>query len=219
MHSQSSNSISLSPKQANGRWNNGQFGSTDDQERQHSAEAFYGITDRIALGVEVETEAEDGDLKYGEAGVSLLYKLNEAGEGELGTGVMLSARVDGDGTLSEAEARFIAEQQNDTWWGQANVMLRHSNEDGEKGELLAYGWNLSRSVADQLWLGLEGSGQVAKLGGFDGGFEKGHFAGPALTYEWEPSEDTEVEFGLAWFRALGDEGPRNTGRLFVQVSF
>ena len=197
----------------------GQFGTTDDTERQHSFEAYYGVSDTLAIGVEIEGEAEDGDFEFGEAGVSLLYKFKEAEDGELGVGVMGSVRFDEDVNLSEAEARLILEQKTDRFWGQGNVMLRHANEDGEKGELLAYSWNLSTALADDFWLGIEGSGQAARLGGFDGDFEPAHFAGPAITYEWEPVEDAEIEFGLAWFRRLGDEGPRNTVRLFIQTEF
>jgi opacity protein-like surface antigen len=205
-----------------GEWQaeySGQFGSTDDNERQHSLELFYGVSDSFAIGVEVEAEAEDGDLGFGEAGISALYKFNDPEEAPLGLGVMLSARLDGDGVLSEAEARFIAEKKTDKWWGQANVMLRHANEDGEKGELLAYGWNLSHAVTEQFWLGVEGSGQAAKLGGFDLGFEKAHFAGPAAVLDLEIANDKEVELGFAWFRRLSDEGPRNTARIFVQFDF
>ena len=72
---------------------------------------------------------------------------------------MGSVRFDEDVKLSEAEARLILEQKTDRFWGQGNVMLRHANEDGEKGELLAYSWNLSTALADDFWLGIEGSGQ------------------------------------------------------------
>jgi hypothetical protein len=197
----------------------GQFGSTDGNERQHSLEIYYGVSDSLAIGVEVEAEAEDGDFGFGEAGISALYKFNDPEEAPLGLGVLLSARLDDEATLSEAEARFIAEKKSDTWWGQANVMLRHVNEDDEKGELLAYGWNLSHSVTDQFWLGVEGSGQIAKLGGFDLGFDKAHFIGPAAMLELEVAEDKEVEIGFAWFRRLSDESPRNTARFFVQFDF
>ena len=92
-----------------GEWQveyNGQFGTTDDTERQHSVEAFYGVNDRLAIGLEVEAEAEDGDFGFGEAGLSLLYRLNDAEKGQLGAGIMASARLDESGTLSEAEARL-----------------------------------------------------------------------------------------------------------------
>ena len=82
----------------------------------------------------------------------------------MGAGIMASVRLDDSGTLSEAEARLIVEQQSEKWWGQANIMLRHVNEDGERGELLAYGWNISHAIADSVWLGVEGSGQAARLG-------------------------------------------------------
>jgi hypothetical protein len=206
----------------NGEWQveyAGQFGSSETVERPHGIEAYRGISDAIAVGVEIEGEVDDGDFRVGEFGLSLLTRFGSQEEGELGTGALLSASIDDEGNLSEAEARVIVEQKGDAWWGQANAMLRHVNEGGEKGELLAYGWNISRAVTDNVWLGVEGSGQAARLGGFAGGFERAHFAGPALLVELEPAEDKELEIGLAWFRRLGDNGARNTARLFVQFGF
>jgi hypothetical protein len=206
----------------NGEWQaeyHGQFGSSETYERPHGIEVYRGISDAIAIGVEVEGEVDDGDFRVGEFGLSLLTRFGNPEAGALGTGVLMSASINDEGKLSEAEARFIIEQKGDKWWGQANAMLRHANEDGEKGELLAYGWNLSRAVTENAWLGIEGSGQAARLGGFAGGFDRAHFAGPAMMFEVEPAEDKELEIGLAWFRRLGDNGPRNTARLFVQFGF
>lgn len=194
----------------------GQYGSTDGAERQHAIELFYGVSDSFALGVEIEADAEDGELGFGEAGISALYKFNDPEEAPVGLGVMLSARFDGDFVISEAELRVIAEKKTAQWWVQANAMLRHAHEDGEDGELLAYGWNLSHAVTEQLWLGVEGSGQAARLSGFDLGFEKAHFAGPAVVLDLDMGEDRDVEIGFAWFRRLSDSGPRNTARIFVQ---
>jgi hypothetical protein len=206
----------------NGEWQveyNGQFGSTAAFERLHSVEAFYGVSEALAVGIEAEAEAVAGELRFGEASLVGLFRIADANSAPLGAGLMLAAGLDDDGGLAEAEARLILEKQTERWWGQANIMLRHANEDAESGELLAYGWNLSHVIADGIWIGVEGSGQAARLGGFGAGFDAAHFAGPAFACELEPSQDSEVEIGLAWLFRLGDEGPRQTARLSVQFSF
>jgi hypothetical protein len=197
----------------------GQFGSTVAAERLHVVEGYYGISDAIAVGVELEGEVSGGDFEFEGVGLNLLYRFDQAEDGKIATGLLLSSGVSTHGKLSEAEARFIVDATGESWSANANVMLRHVNEGGDKGEMLAYGWNLSRTVSKNLRLGVEGSGQAARLGGFSGGMEKAHFVGPAVILELEPAENKELELGFGWFRRLGNDGPRNTGRLFVQVGF
>ena len=49
--------------------------------------------------------------------------------------------------------------------------------------------------------------------------ERGIAAGPSLTFDFEPAPDREIELGLAYFRRIAGEGPRDSGRVFVQLSF
>ncbi|MBV7256638.1 hypothetical protein KCG44_07550 [Pacificimonas sp. WHA3] len=198
----------------------GQFGTTEDTERNHALEAFYGVSDGVAIGFEIEGEAEDGTFEINEFGAMALFKLVDPDDAPVGAGLMLAAAMNDDGELTEAEARFIVERVTETWWAQANVMLRHVDEDGEQGEFAAYSWSLQHAIADDVWFGAEGSGQAFDFGGFDDeddGFEAAHFVGPSLTAEFELSGDSEVEAGLAWFTRLGDAGAKHTLRLFVQV--
>lgn len=211
----------LEPDQ--GQWQseyNGSFGN-DAFGLGHSLELQYGLTDNLVIGVEAEAEKMDGDLSFGEVGASAIFKIADPEEDPMGFGVMLSASTDGH-RISNTELRFITEKQNEDWWLQGDLMLRHVHEAEEKGSLLAYGWNISRKVAGPAWLGLEGSGQAARLGGFSDGFEKGHFVGPALTLEFEPAEGhggVDTEIGIAGFRRVGGDGPRNLARIFVQLTF
>lgn len=198
----------------------GQIGSTSDAEREHAFEANYGLTDNFIIGGEVEAEVEDGKMIFESAGLSGLYKFSEAEGPGVGLGVKVAANIDRHGKLSQVESRFILAKSSDDWWGQANVMLRHVRGEDDKGELLAYSWSLQHAVAKNVWFGVEGSGQAARLGGFAvEGFEKAHYMGPSLTLELEPAENRELELGLTWQRHLGDNGPRNTIQIFAQFTF
>jgi hypothetical protein len=197
----------------------GEFGSTGRFGRSHALEALYGVSDRLALGVEIEGEAEAGDFTVEEVGALALLRLTDPETAPLGVGTLLSASFDRDGNLSEAEARLIVERQDERSWLQLNVMLRHVDEEDGSSELLAYGWNASGKVADIFWLGVEGSGQPARLGGLEAGFENGHFVGPAALFEFEPSANSELELGIAWFGRFAGEGPKSTVRFFAQFGF
>lgn len=197
----------------------GQFGASEKEGHQHSLELFYGFSERFSLGVEIEGERQDGQLEFDEASLIGLLRFSDAEDDPLGTGLMISAGLDGGGRVSELEARFIAEKITERWWAQANIMLRRVDEDGAKGEMLAYGWSLSRALSKTVWLGLEGSGQAARLGGFEQGFKPAHFAGPSATIQIEAGEGREIEIGLAYFRRLHHEGARDTARVFLQVGF
>lgn len=204
---------------ARGEWQAeyyGQFGGSEKEGRQHSLELFYGLSERFSLGVEVAGEREDGRMEFDEASLIGLMQFSDAEDDPLGTGLMISAGIDSGGRISELEARFISEKITERWWAQANIMLRRVDEEDVRGEMLAYGWSLSRSLSKTFWLGLEGSGQAARLGGFEQGFKAAHFAGPSATIQVEAGEGREIEIGLAYFRRLHHEGPRDTARLFLQ---
>ena len=181
----------------------------DDGEDEHSLQALYGVSDRLALGVEVEAAWSGGELEFeGIAPTALLF-FSDPEEDAVGIGVEGQAEFDGDFDLASLEARLILEKRTSRWWLQGNAMLRHERESGGWETGLAYGWAVSRSLADGVWLGLEGSGQAD---------EGGQFAGPALTFEHDLPGGSEIEIGLAYQRRLAGEGARNSARLFVQFN-
>lgn len=176
-------------------------------------ELSYGVSEQLALGLEMES----GGRGIDGLGASALVQFSDREQGPLGAGVKLSAAVDGGGKLSEVEIRAIFENLSARWWGQANVMLRHRREDGERGEALAYGLSLSRRVARSWWLGLDASGIAARLGGDSDELGPSHLAGPSVTIELEPVEGAEAELGLAWLNRIDERG--ETLRASLQLTF
>jgi hypothetical protein len=195
----------------------GTFGPGGD--REHALEAMFGLTGRLAVGVELEAEYSNGALSFDTVGLKALYRLTRD-EAPLALGLQVQLDFDSGAALAQAEARLIAEVQSDAWWAQGNVMLRRSSDGSETPTRLAYAFSLQRSLGDHVWLGVEGSGQSAPLwGGGGAGADSGHFAGPSVTVEWQLPGDREIELGLAWFRRVGGAGPRDSARFFVQVGF
>ncbi|HKR24227.1 MAG TPA: hypothetical protein VJS15_03130 [Allosphingosinicella sp.] len=185
-----------------GQWQLEYYGLVaDGDDDEHSAQVLYGLTDRLALGLEVESEG---------FAPTALYRFTDPEEDPLGIGVEAQAEFDGDFELSALEGRLILERVREDWWLQGNVMLRHEREAGDWESEVAYGWAASRGLGGGLWLGVEGSGQAGSGGG--------HYVGPAITIEREPARGPEVEIGLAYQRRIGGEGPGDSVRMFVQLT-
>lgn len=179
---------------------------------------MFGVGGRLALGVEIEAEYEDGDLALGTVGAKALYRFT-SDEAPVAVGLLLQVGVDSELALAEAEARLIVTLRSQAWWAQGNVMVRRSADAGAATVDLAYAASLQHSLGGFAWLGIEASGQPASVWRDPGARgEDGHFAGPSLTLAWDPS-GREIEIGLAYLRRLDGEGPTDSGRLFVQLGF
>lgn len=174
--------------------------------RSHSLQALYGISDRLALGVEIEGEADGGRLAFEGVTPTALYRFSGADAAPFGVGVEVQAEFDRRMHLVGSEARLILEHKGPHWWAQGNAMLRIT---GDWQVNAAYGVAASRAVAPGLWLGFEGSAQGERGGG--------RFAGPALTLEREAG-GVEVEIGLSYQRRIDGDGPADSMRAFVQLS-
>ncbi|MBZ6378494.1 hypothetical protein B5C34_12600 [Pacificimonas flava] len=210
---------------------NGTFG---PDESSHGGEVLYGIDNRIAVGAEAEFESEGGAPSFDEAEGFILLTFDRAEGGRAGFGLKLGGGVNRDGRISEVEARLITEQRSGGIWSQGNLILRHvrgaaerspePNEEPEgKGTLIAFAASVQKEVGDELWLGLEASGEPAHLSGFDPadgeGFDASLFLGPSLTAEFETGGDGEVEVGIAMlFGLIGEDTPAAL-RIFVQTEF
>jgi hypothetical protein len=191
----------------------------DDDEDGHSVQVLYGISDRLAVGGEIETGWSGGRLELEGFAPTILYTFKGAEGAGIGVGVAVEAELDDRLRFSGAEARLILEKRNEQWWGQADLIIGHEREDGSSGQRLAYGWAVNRNLGGELWAGLEASGQIARFGEPGLLSPAGHFVGPALTLERGSEEGMEAEIGIAWLRRFAGDGPANSARIFVQLSF
>jgi hypothetical protein len=205
----------------------GQFGELDgsDEARQHSGTAFYGVTDTLALGGELQTRYRSGPgiddrLYFAFDSAAALLTFSDREQDAVGAGLWLQAGMDSDGELARLEARAIVERKRPQVWARANAMLRRINQEDAEGTLLAYGSALQYAVVRRLWLGAEASGQAFRVAGFSRqAFEEGHYLGPSLNYELELGPSASLEVGIAYFRRLDADELRDTARLSLQLTF
>ena len=184
-------------------------------EDEHSLQMLLGISDHLAIGVEVEAEWSAGRLAFEGVAPTLLYRFSDASDA-VGVGVGAQIEFDSGLRVASAEARLILEKKTHLWWAQGNLIAQHVSEEGEIGASLAYGWGLSRSIGKDLWIGAEGSGGVGRLSESASIIpDNGHFIGPAFTVEREMA-GSEIEIGVAWLHRIAGEGPRDFARVFVQ---
>lgn len=185
----------------------------------HAFEAMLGVGERFAIGVEVEARYAHGAIAFETIGPKLLYRFTGE-DAPVGVGLQLQVGFDRDAAPVEAEARLIVAAQSEAWWAQGNVMLRRSSDAGAAAGSLAYAASLQHRLGRSAWLGLEASGQSAPLWRDPGATdEHGRFAGPSLTFDWEPARGPGIELGLAWLRRIGGDGPADSARFFVQLTF
>lgn len=194
----------------------GTFGGDGEQ----GFEALAGVSDWLALGGEAEFEGPRGGLTFDSAAVTALVRLADPEQRPIGLGVQFQASVNRSGDFGGFETRLIAETRSPQYWLQGAVILRHAREDGERGTGLAYAASVQHSVGKEMWLGVEASGQFARLSGDAELAPRGqHYAGPSLTIERPIGGDNDVELGLAWLQRLRGAGPGSGPRIFAQFTF
>lgn len=190
----------------------------DDAGSAHSVGASYRVSDRLALGLELEGVRSGARLNLETFALSALYRLTAPDDDSLGLGIKLSAGSDFGGKFTESEFRFIAERIGSGWWLQGNLMAQHESEDGYSTTSLTYVANASHTVASNVWLGLEASGDLTRVAG-NGEFAKGQFIGPSACVEVEFGEDRELEIGVVYSARVAGQGPANSLRMFAQLEF
>lgn len=214
----------------NGQWELeyvGQFGDANgsDDEREHSGQSFYGVTDWLAIGGETQLSyrsgplVEEDRLYFDYDSVIAILRFSDAEDDVVGTGLWLQAALDSDGELARLEARFIAEKKSPNWWGEANVMLRRVNEEAQEGAHFAYAGRLSYALADGFWLGAESSGQAMRVSGFRREpLDQSHYLGPRIAYQFGIGGNNEASLALGYLRRLdGGEGLRNLVQLSAKL--
>ena len=194
---------------------NSQFGRGG--ERAHSVELLRGFGERLALGVEVEAEAGGGEFAVEELGVGALIGLTGE-EAPLQLAGLIQVGVTPGGDLSQVEARLIGEHGRGSWRVLGNAIVRRTLAD-EHGTSLGYAFIADHRLGETFRLGVEASGQAARLGGFAHSFERAHYAGPSAALELELAGEREVKLGLKYLTRVDGGGEGGMLRVVAELEF
>lgn len=185
----------------------------------HSLQAMAGLSDWLAVGGEVEFAERPSGLHLDTVSLAALIRVADPDERPVGFGVELQVSLDPDARLSGIEGRAIVERRSKRWWGQTDLILRHVRDGGDQGTGIAYAASLSHAIGEGNWLGIEASGQAARLGGDATLVPQGqHYAGPSLTLERMVGK-SQIELGAAWLQQWRGDRTGSGPRVFVQLSF
>ena len=112
-----------------------------EEAREHSLQLLYALSDRLALGTEVQFSYRSGpDVRdgfrpdYGSA--VAVVRFSDAEEDPIGTGLWLQAGLDTDGEFATLESRFILEKKTEAWQMKGNVILRRVTTKEKKAAIL-----------------------------------------------------------------------------------
>jgi len=198
---------------------NGQFLSSRGGHRPQILEVYHGVGERVALGVSVEGASSHGEFEIERFGAGALVDLIEDAPVEVGFLVEAAVTTDGEGP--QLQGRLILESEFGHGRALGNVIVRRENTHEDEGTYLGYSGLLDFQVAEHLRLGIETSGQAARLEGFSHHhFDRAHYVGPSVTAEWELENHQEFEAGLKYVRRVdSDEEYRDTLRLVLAYHF
>jgi opacity protein-like surface antigen len=194
-----------------GEWQAEYFGTFRRGDGQdHALELIAGVSDRLAIGFELEGQAEGRAIRIENIGPKIQYRFTSR-DAPVGVGLQIQAGFSSGALLTEVEARLIVEGRSAHWWGQADAILRRSAEKRDVAVASAYAWSLQYGLGRSVWLGMEGSGKLAGPG------DAAHFIGPSVTFEINPASRYEIEVGLASLVTMQGTGSPAMLRIYVQL--
>ncbi|MEZ5655723.1 MAG: hypothetical protein R3E04_07535 [Sphingobium sp.] len=172
----------------------------------------YGVTDTLALGVQVEFEREGRDaLAFSTLGLQAKWALLNGDDAPIGIGMQPAIVIDRAGRIG-SETYFIAEMQREQTDLVANLI--YSTEPGHWGEdALAYVLRADREIGEALAFGLETGGDLS------GESAGAHWIGPVMTVS--PGDDGGAlpAFELSLFGPLSAKAPAIQIRLEMDWDF
>ena len=205
---------------ANGEWQlqyDTQMLGGGQDEHTKQFELSRGITRRLAVGLELEAVRSGGKLTV--EGVGLTAQLNLTGKDDaLQIGVIGTVEIDKRKSLAGIETMLVAAKSSGGWRRAVNLIFRHSRDDDDGGQQLAYAWSIERRLSENLWLGFEGSGQALHLSTDASSPGPRHFVGPTLMIEREMA-GAEIELGVAYFHGLARDARVGSLQLVTQLTF
>ena len=193
------------------------FGTADS----HNVEVLHGFSQRLALGFELEGESARGGFEVEEAAVTAIVRLTPDGS-DLSVALLGQAGVElGHGDGRPLETRLIVGREDEAWRALANLIVRRTGPRSAlaDGSSLGYAVTIDHKLSRTAWVGIESSGDAARLGGYRASFETAHYAGPRISAVWDVTAGREIEFSASYLIRLAGGPPDSALRLSLGVEF
>ncbi|MGD8325685.1 MAG: FTR1 family protein, partial [Sphingomonadales bacterium] len=189
-------------------------------EQSHKWEIGYGVTNRWATAIFLETEKEPGEgLETEAVAWENIIQLTEQGQYWLDVGAYVE--YEGhlhDGGHDELETKLLLQKETGNFVHLANIIFEKeiSGQDRDGWEL-GYAWQSKYRYRRELEFGVEGFGEFGELSDFEPSREQEHTVGPVLTgvfpiaKKWNLKYEAGIQFGLT------EESPDNTVRGLIEI--
>jgi hypothetical protein len=199
---------------------NGQFANGEPDERPHSLELFAGISDRVAIGLEIEgeSEGEGGTFRTEEYALGALIDLTPQ-DAPVSVIVLAQVGIGHDGSFPHLQGRLIVGHEGEKWLWNSNLILRREASN-EPTTDLAYAATAQQRFGSGFRAGLEVSGQIDRLAGPRDEFDPAHYAGPTVGFEAGDEGGTGFEVSLTYlWRIDRGDASRRTVRANFEFRF
>lgn len=175
-----------------------------------------GVSDALAVALEIESEAGGGRLAIDQIGLTALVRLTGQDAAPVAAGALVKFAAGGDGRLAGAALGLVAERDVGPWAASANLTLRHQRDDGAAGHALDYAWSLKRRLGGAIALGAEGGGPLAVSAALG---DRRHFIGLSLAVHTAHGLGVTRDFALALLREASLGHAATVLRCAIQLDF
>lgn len=193
----------------------------ENNDQKHEFEGYYGITDRLKLGVEHVVENEPQEDWETETNIlNATYNTTKQDEGWWLSSAVFGGYGFEDGDPDTIGLVLIAERDQGPFNVKANLGFKREVGGGRSGGVeydtalqLKYNWLKSISPA------LEWHADYGSLNNSAPLDQQGHYVGPYLSGRaWEMAQG-QVKWGAGYFWGLTDASADNAQRVLLEYEF
>lgn len=192
-------------------------------DQQHKWEVGYGLTNRWASAVFVETESGPGEpFKASAIAWENIFQLTEQGRYWLDAGLYMeyehSLLAGGHDKL---ETKLLLEKQAGQFVNRANVIFeKEISGVSPDGWELEYAWQSMYRMSPRLELGVEGFGGFGEISDFDPAAKQKHSIGPVIGGGMRLSQKWKLKYEVGYQAGLTHATPgRVRGQLELETRF
>ncbi|MFZ4124993.1 MAG: hypothetical protein ACOYJ2_02830 [Rickettsiales bacterium] len=192
-----------------------------NNNQEHEFEVYYGLTDRLKFGMEVEAERESGEsLDVEKYAPNLQYELTEQGEWWLSSAIYGAyGFADKASAANKAKLIAIVEREQGPWEILANLKAEREMGDNRKNGIIIYSsLQTVYEWRDYIEPGFEWHAKHGKTNDFSDENNREHYVGPIIEGDLYEDEKSEVEYQFGYFWGVNDNAADNAARVLLEYS-